>query len=76
MTDKVNRHVKRKLRRAREICERNKVKYDGKERDFTFHGGFDSGYYKGIVSTLEDIADALGIDLNEFDSKDTPPDFE
>lgn len=54
----------RRVIRLRERVAANAIKYDGKEREFTFHGGFSSGFDAGKLSAYEEIADALGIPID------------
>lgn len=56
--------VKRLVMRYRKKVEQNSSKFDGKEQDFTFHGGFTSGYDVGKLSALEDMADLFGIEID------------
>ena len=60
---KRRKRIIHKLTRCRRKIEIMSSKYNGKERQFTFHGGFDYGYEKGRVSILEDQLDDLNADI-------------
>lgn len=53
------------VRRLREQVRRDDNKYSGNERNYTFHGGFTSGYNRGRLVAFENIADSFGIDIDE-----------
>lgn len=51
--------IQRRITRCQKIVEANKQKFSGREHEFTFHGGYDSGYAEGKLAALEDMLDAL-----------------
>ena len=53
--DKVNRVLYRNQCKA----EYYSSKYEGKEEQHTFHGGWNLGYWEGRVSALEGVLDLL-----------------
>ena len=42
----------------------NAKKYDGREQEFTFYGGFSSGYDAGRLAAYEESADIFGIQID------------
>lgn len=57
--DKLITNIQRRIRRCQKSVEDNKQKFSGREHEFTFHGGYDSGYAEGKLAALEDMLDAL-----------------
>jgi len=55
----------RRIKRLRIVVSDNKKKYDGHETDYTFHGGWNCGYYEGLLAALEDLAHSMEIEINE-----------
>lgn len=51
----LTRSLQRSGRRASEFRER----YEGKEESFTFHGGWNQGYWEGRQAALEDAVDLI-----------------
>lgn len=60
----VGRFLLRKIDRLRKQAEKNNETYHGKEANFTFHGGFNSGYVSGRLSAFEDMADEFGVSID------------
>jgi hypothetical protein len=58
MTDLYNK-VEKALQRNERKAERYSSQYEGKEKQHTFHGGWNLGYWEGRVSALEEILDML-----------------
>ena len=48
---KIHRRIDRLVKRLEDY----KLKYNGKEREFTFHAGYDMGYVEGQLSILEEL---------------------
>ena len=53
--DKLNKALCRNQSKA----EYYNSKYEGKEEQHTFHGGWNLGYWEGRVSVLEEVLDLL-----------------
>lgn len=53
----VIKKLQRRLERAQAQLEQCEAKYNGKEREHTFHGGQELGYAQARVSVLEDWLD-------------------
>ena len=51
--------VYRALARNQNKAEYYNSKYQGKEEQHTFHGGWNLGYWEGRVSALEDVMELL-----------------
>ena len=51
--------VERRLQRTQNVVARHLLKYDGKEQQYTFHGGWSMGYYEGRVAAMEDVLGML-----------------
>lgn len=55
--------VERRLQRTQNMvaasAHRHLLKYDGKEQQYTFHGGWSMGYYEGRAAALEDVLEML-----------------
>lgn len=51
--------VLKALQRNEKKAERYSDAYEGKEKQHTFHGGWNLGYWEGRVSALEEILDML-----------------
>lgn len=60
----VEQVIRRKIQRLRNKTKLNDKQYRGNEQDYTFHGGFNSGYFEGKLCAYEEIADELGIDID------------
>jgi len=65
--NKIESTIKRKIKRAKEIADKNHKKFSGNEQKYTYHGGFSSGYFLGKLAALEDIADMLEIDFSDLE---------
>lgn len=65
----IEKAIKHKIKRNLAITKENNEKFHGNESKYTFHGGFNSGYFAGKLAALEDIADLLGIDLSDLEQK-------
>lgn len=61
----VSRWLIKRIQRMRGKAKLNESKYRRKESEFTFHGGFESGYTLGRLSALEDLADELGVEIDD-----------
>jgi hypothetical protein len=52
-------NYKRQLLRLKERAKAMSFKHAGRERLYTYHGGFDLGYLQGQISILEEIVDDM-----------------
>jgi len=52
-------YLKRRIKRNKEKALQDDLKYENKEMEFTFWGGFQSGYTRGRISAFEDILDEI-----------------
>jgi hypothetical protein len=51
--------IERRLQRTQNTGNMHLLKYDGKEQQYTFHGGWSMGYYEGREAALEDVLGML-----------------
>ena len=49
----------RRVNRLRDKARQNSDKYDGKEQEYTFWGGFNCAYVLGQLSIMEELLDEL-----------------
>ena len=49
----------RRVNRLRDKARQNAEKYDGKEQEYTFWGGYTAGYVLGQLAVMEDLLDEL-----------------
>lgn len=73
--EKIKQELPRKILRLRQRTAENSKKFDGKEREFTFHGGFSSGYDVGKLAAYEEMADMLNIPIDAIAQAPAMPDF-
>lgn len=73
MTEELYNKLTKALQRNERKSDYYQDKYSGKEDGLTFHGGWNSGYWQGRVSALEEVLDLLEdcgmkpeVDINEI----------
>lgn len=53
--EKLIEEYKRKLKRTQDRIKEKEAKHKGNEEKYTYHGGFDMGYLKGMETILDDF---------------------
>jgi hypothetical protein len=70
MSTEFNNKLVRIVKLLRRKVEKANSTYAGKEASFTYHGGFDHGYWRGRLAAYEDVADLMEIDIDTAEPHD------